>query len=68
MATYSKLIAALLGNVIAIVMVYGATKGFGSCDLMGNCSLLGFTTTQIQGAAVLLVNSIFVHQAPANAS
>lgn len=66
MSTYSKLIAALLGNVVAIVMVYFASRGLGSCDFSGNCTLFGFTTAQIQGAITIVVTSIFVHQAPAN--
>lgn len=66
MAAYSKLIAAVVGNLIAIGLVYLSTKGFGTCDAAGNCTVLGFTTAQLQGAAVLVVSSLFVHQAPAN--
>ncbi len=63
---YSKLIAALLGNVVALVLAWAATKGIGACTPDGVCTVLGLSQLEITAALVLLVNAVFVHQAPAN--
>lgn len=70
---YSKLIAALAGNVIAIFLAWLAvqfpqiaTCGVGP-DGVDACTVFGmFTQAQITGALMLLINSYFVYQAPAN--
>lgn len=67
MQAYWKLIGALVGNVVAIVLVYLGTKGLGTCDASGNCMVAGFSTAQITGGAMTLINAIAVHYAPANA-
>jgi hypothetical protein len=69
MGNYSKLIAALLGNVIAIVVVYLASKGLATCITVGvadSCTIFGFSTAQIVGAAQLLFSTVLVHYFPAN--
>jgi len=67
---YSKLIAAVLGNVIAILLVYLGTKGVAECTVAADgtqaCSLFGISTAQITGAAVAALNTIFVYAFPAN--
>lgn len=70
--SYSKLIAAVLGNVVAIVVVYLASKGLATCepalqpDLEQVCSIAGFTTGQITAGLMVLVNAILVYVFPAN--
>jgi hypothetical protein len=71
MSNYSKLIAAVAGNLIAILLVYLGTKGLATCtaataDVDQVCTVAGFTTAQITGAVMLVLNAIFVHFAPAN--
>lgn len=70
--TYSKLIGAVLGNVIAIVVAYLASKGLATCapapqpDLDQVCSVAGFTTGQITAGLMVIVNAAFVFFFPAN--
>jgi len=72
LGSYSKLIGAVLGNVIAIVVVYLASKGLATCvpgitpDAEQTCSVFGFTTGQITTAAMVVVNAVFVYAFPAN--
>lgn len=70
---YSKLIAALAGNVIAIGIAWLAVQfpQIATCtigpDGTDACTVFGmFTQAQITGALMLLLNSYFVYQAPAN--
>lgn len=70
--SYSKLIGAILGNGIAIVVVYLASKGLATCapapqpDVDQICSVAGFTTGQITAAAMVVVNAVLVYAFPAN--
>lgn len=72
MGAYSKLIAAVLGNVIAIVIAYLGSKGIATCapapqpDLDQVCSVAGFTTGQITAAVMFVFNTAFVYFFPAN--
>lgn len=72
LGNYSKLIGAVLGNIVAIVVVYLGTKGVAECvpgptpDLDQICTLFGFTTAQITGAVLAVVNTAFVYFFPAN--
>lgn len=72
LGSYSKLIAALLGNALAIAVAYLASKGLATCvpaptpDLDQVCSVAGFTTGQITAALMMIVNAIFVYVFPAN--
>lgn len=69
---YSKLIAAVAGNAIAIGIAWLAVQfpQIATCtigpDGTDACVVLGFTQAQITGALMLLVNTYFVYQAPAN--
>lgn len=69
---YSKLIGSVVGSVIAIVVAYAASKGLGTCvppiEPNGEevCSVLGFTTGQITGAAVAVMSAVFVWAFPSN--
>lgn len=69
---YSKVIAAFAGNVIAIALAWLAVQfpaiaqcGIGA-DGLEFCSIAGFTQAQITGALMLLINTYFVYQSPAN--
>lgn len=70
--SYSKLIGAFLGNIIAIVVVYLASKGLATCvpgatpDAEQVCSVAGFTTGQITAAVMAVFNMAFVYLFPAN--
>lgn len=69
MGAYSKLIGALLGNVIAMVVVYLGTKGLATCTGVGDaetCTVAGFTTAQITAAVLSVFNMAFVYFFPAN--
>jgi hypothetical protein len=70
LGSYSKLIGAVLGNVIAILLVYLAAKGVGTCtagpDGTTACSVYGFSQAQITAAALTVVNAVFVYAFPAN--
>lgn len=69
---FSKLIGAVLGNLIAIAVAYLAGKGLATCepapqpDLEQVCSVLGYTTGQITAALMVVVNAAFVYFFPAN--
>jgi hypothetical protein len=69
---YSKLIGAIVGNVIAIALAWMAVQfpSIAQCtvgpDGTDACTVLGFTQAQITGALMLLVNSFFVYAFPAN--
>lgn len=69
MSAYSKFVAAIAGNIVAILIVFAASKGLATCGLAGDpntCTIFGFTTAQITGAVLSLVNMAFVYLAPAN--
>jgi hypothetical protein len=69
---YSKLIGAVLGNIVAIVIAYLATKEWAgaTCTLGPDgteaCVLLGFTQAQITATLMTGVNALFVYAFPAN--
>lgn len=72
LGSYSKLIGAVLGNVIAIVVVWLASKGLATCapapqpDLDQVCSVMGFTTGELTAYVMVAVNALFVYIFPAN--
>lgn len=72
MSNYSKLIAAILGNIVAVVLVYLGSKGLATCvagatpDADKVCTIAGFSSEQITVAAMVVINAIAVHFAPAN--
>lgn len=72
LGNYSKLIAAVVGNAIAILIVYLGTKGTATCtppltpDGDQLCTVFGFTTAQITGAVLAVINTAFVYFFPAN--
>lgn len=70
--SYSKLVGAFVGNVIAIVVVYLAGKGLATCvpgPLPTDeqvCAVAGFTTGQITAAVMTVFNMALVYLFPAN--
>ena len=71
MSRYSKLIAAILGNIIALLIAYAATRwpAIAQCTVVdGNdvCTVAGFTQTQITAGLMALINSVFVYASPPN--
>lgn len=73
MARYSKLIAALLGNAVAILLAYLATNwpAIATCGVVDGveaCNVLGFSQAQITAALMLAVNSLAVYAAPKNSN
>lgn len=71
MSAYYKLIGALVGNVVAVVIVFLAYKGFATCTVIGDassCSIFGISTAQVTAAVMAVFNSAFVHYFPANTS
>lgn len=70
---YAKVIAAITGNVIAIALAWIAVQfpQIATCapgpDGVDACTVFGmFTQAQITGALMLLINTYFVYQGPAN--
>jgi len=72
LGSYSKLIGALLGNGLAILVVWLGSKGLATCapapqpDLDQVCSVLGFTTGELTAYAMVAVDALFVYIFPAN--
>ncbi|TGP28186.1 hypothetical protein EN875_032015 [Mesorhizobium sp. M2D.F.Ca.ET.232.01.1.1] len=70
MSAYSKLISAVVGNLVAILAVYLASKGLAVCTTAADgsdaCTMMGFTTAQVTAAAMVAVNAAFVWASPAN--
>lgn len=72
LGSYSKLIGAVLGNVLAIVVVWLGSKGLATCvpgptpDVDQVCTVAGFTTAQITSTVMLVFNALFVYFFPAN--
>lgn len=69
MSNYWKLIGALVGNVVAIILVFLATKGLSVCTIPGSpetCTVFGFSSAQITGAVMAILNMAAVHWFPAN--
>jgi len=69
---YSKLIGALAGNAVGVVLVWLAFKfpSIATCapgpDLTEACTALGFTQAQITAAVLSAFNAAFVYAFPAN--
>lgn len=71
MGRYSKLIGALVGNVVAILIAWLAVSfpSVAECrveDLVEVCKVLGFGQAEITAALMLIFNSYFVYAFPAN--
>lgn len=76
---YSKLIAALAGNGVAIIVAWAAVQfpAIAECvpaptaiatDAVEEvCTVLGFSQVQITAALMIIVNAIFVERSPKNA-
>ena len=70
MSAYYKLIGGLVGNLVAVVLVYLATKGLATCAPVNGvqaCTVAGLSDAQITAIVMTLLNAVGVHQAPANA-
>ena len=72
LGSYSKLIAALLGNVVAVLVVWLGTKGLATCvagptpDADQICTVMGFTSAELTAYAMAAFNMAFVYIFPAN--
>jgi len=73
MTRYNKLIGALVGNLVAILLAWLAVQfpGIAECTPVTGqefeaCTALGFSQAQLTGGLMLVVNSAFVYLFPAN--
>jgi len=70
MGNISKLIGSVVGSLIAILMVWLASKLGGTCvagpDGTQLCTVLGISTSQVTGAATLIISALCVFFFPAN--
>lgn len=70
MGTYSKLIGSLVGSLVAFFLAWLAVKGFATCTLGPDgtqaCAIWGISDSQITGAIVALISSVFVFAFPKN--
>lgn len=68
---FSKLIGAVVGNLVAIALAYAATRwsGVAECsivDTVETCTAFGFSQAQITSVLMLGVNALAVYAFPAN--
>lgn len=73
MTKYNKAIAAIVGNIVAILLVYFGSKGLAQCtvataDVDSVCTVFGFSSSQITGGVMFVVNTAFVFLSPKNAN
>lgn len=70
MGSYSKLIGAFVGNVVAIILVYLAAQGIATCsagpDGTTACAIWGFSQAQITATVLSIFNMALVYVFPAN--
>lgn len=70
MSAYYKLIGGLVGNVVAMILVYLSLKGVATCspgvNAVPSCTIAGLSDVQITVIIMTLLNAIGIHQAPAN--
>ncbi len=68
---YSKLVGALVGNIVAILLAYVATKvpALVTCTEVNEvleCTALGYTQQEITIGLMAAINTAFVYWFPAN--
>lgn len=69
---YSKLIGAIVGNIVAILLAWLAVQfpALVTCipgpEGTQACTMLGFTQAQITGALMFIFNTVFVYAFPPN--
>ena len=66
---YAKLVGAIAGNLVGILIVWLATQGLAECtaiDIVETCSVLGFTQPQVTAAVLAAFNTAFVYFFPPN--
>lgn len=69
LGTVSKLVGSIAGTGVAILLVWLASKGLGTCTAASDgttCTILGFSYAQIMAAVGGLLSAIFVYFFPAN--
>lgn len=69
MSAYNKLIAAVVGNVVGLVLAWLATQwpAIAECSAATEvCTVLGLSQTQITAALMMIINAVMVHQWAAN--
>jgi hypothetical protein len=64
---YWKLIGVTVGDLVAILVVYLATKGYGTCDPTGEtCKLGGYDAAAITAGVMFVLNKVAAYAFPAN--
>lgn len=71
MGRYSKLIAALVGNVVGFALVYTATNWpavatCGVVDGVETCTVLGYGQAELTGFVMVAINALLVYAFPPN--
>ena len=67
MAKFSKFFGSIIGSVVGLILAFVASKGFGTCDALGeNCVVFGFTQETITVAIMGILSAVGVYGAPAN--
>lgn len=70
LGSYAKLIGALVGNIVGIVLVYLAAQGLATCEAGPDgttaCAIWGFSQAQITAAVISALNMLSVYAFPAN--
>lgn len=66
---YNKLIAAIIGNLVGVALVYFASLGYSTCTVVEGvemCSMFGYSQAEITTAVLFIVNTLAVYIAPKN--
>lgn len=69
MGPFSKAIGAIVGNLVALVLAYLASRGLAECKVIVDveeCSIFGVTQGQFTAAVMFVFNTVFVYMFPAN--
>lgn len=73
LGNYSKLIGALVGNVVAIILAWLAINSPAIAECVpvpetteSVCNIFGFSQVQVTAALMAIFNMIFVERFPAN--
>lgn len=66
MGAYSKFIGSIVGSIVGALLLWAASKGFGTCDAAGVCTVFGINSETITGAVLAVFAALGVYVAPAN--
>lgn len=69
MQRYSKAIAAIIGALVSAVLIWLASTGLATCEMVDGaevCAIWGFSQSQITSFLTGIITTAFVYFAPPN--